>query len=211
MVIHTNVSVNENEMVDYFKRMELTMYQTLLDDLKSHKERLALNDWLYYELIQAAVEKIYSEKNNHQKTLNCWFLLTKAGYNTRLTYLNNQIFLYAYSLDEIFETPMIEDKGKVFINLTTIHNNTNTKGIILNMLSFVPNPSGLPFSFDLTRLPKLTPNAKSKSLRFKSANNQYEVSVNFDHNLIEMMEHYPIFEELKYIQTPLSNLSLIHI
>jgi len=207
MVLNTRLAVNEHAMVDYFKQMEKTRYQPLLTDLKYHKDRLKLNDWLYYELIQEAVEKIYVDKSDQQKTLNSWFLLTKAGYNTRLTYLNNQIYLYAYSLDEIYETPMIEDDKKAFINLTTIHNTSNTKGIALNMLSFNPNPDGKPFSFDLSQLPKLTPKEKSKTLRFKSMNNQYVVNVRFDHNLIRMMENYPIFEELKYIQTPLSNLA----
>jgi len=207
MVIHFDGLVNERIIVQYFNKMEKTTYQTFLNDLKSHKIRLALNDWLFYELIQEAVNKIYEGKSDQHKTLSCWFLLTKAGYNTRLTYLRNDIFLYAYSLDEIFETPMIEDKGKIFINLSTIHNSPNTQGIILNMVSFVPNPSGQPFSFDLTQLPKLTPSEKNKILKFTSLNNHYEVSVRFDHNLIRMMEHYPIFEELKYIQTPLSNLA----
>ena len=207
MVIDFDLMINERLMVKYFKQMEETMYQTLLSDLKSHKDRLALNDWLFYELVHEAVDKIYEDKSDQQKTLNCWFLLSKAGYNTRLTYLKNNIFLYAYSLDEIFETPMIEDKGKIFINLTNIHDNPGTKGIVLNMLSFVPNPDGQPFSFDLSSLPKLTPSEKNKILTFTSLNNHYEVNVQFDHNLIRMMENYPIFEELKYIQTPLSNLA----
>ena len=207
IVLETNLSVNERAIVDYYREMEKTRYQTLLNDLHFHKNRLKLNDWLFYELIQEAVEKIYVGKTNQQKTLNCWFLLTKAGFNTRLTYLNHQIYLYAYSLDEIFETPMIEDNEKSFINLTTIHHSSNTKGIILNMLSFAPNPDGKPFSFDLSQLPQLKPDAKSTTLRFKSMDSQYVVSVNFDHNLIRMMEKYPIFEELKYIQTPLSTLA----
>ena len=207
MVIHFDGLVNEKIMVQYFNQMEKTRYQTFLNDLKSHKIRLDLNDWLFYELIQEAVNKIYEGKSDQHKTLSCWFLLTKAGYNTRLTYLRNDIFLYAYSLDDIFETPMIENKGKMFINLTTIPNSPNTKGITLNMVSFVPNPDGQPFSFDLSRLPKLTPSEKNKILKFTSLNNRYEVSVRFDHNLIRMMENYPIFEELKYIQTPLSSLA----
>ena len=139
-MLDTRLTVNEHAMVDYFNQMEKTKYQPLLTDLKYHKDRLKLNDWLYYELIQEAVEKIFVGKSHQQKTLNAWFLLTKAGYNTRLTYLNNQIYLYAYSLDEIYETPMIEDNQKAFINLTTIHKDSNTKGIALNMLSFNPNP-----------------------------------------------------------------------
>ena len=207
MIINTDAAINEVAMVNYFDQMEKTTFQTLLEDLRSHKERLDLNDWLFYELIHEAVNKIYTEKNLQQKTLNCWFLLSQAGYNTRLTYLDDQVFLYAYSQEEIYETPMIEDKGKTFINLTTIHHAINTKGLVLNMLSFIPNPEGKSFSFDLTNLPKLIPNEKSKVLKFSSSKGHYEVKVRFDHNLIQMMEHYPIFGELKYIQTPLSNLA----
>ena len=207
MVINTDVAINEVAMVNYFHQMDKTTYQTLLNDLYNHKQRLDLNDWLFYELIHEAVDKIYTEKSIHQKTLNCWFLLSKAGYNTRLTYLNDQVFLYAYSQEDIFETPMIEDKGKTFINLTTIHRAISTKGLVLNMLSFTPNTDGKSFSFDLTKLPKLTPNEKSRVLKFSSSKGQYEVNVRFDHNLIQMMKHYPIFGEIKYIQTPLSNLA----
>ena len=117
MVINTDVAINEVAMMNYFNQMEKTTYQTLLSNLYNHKQRLDLNDWLFYELIHEAVNKIYTKKSTQQKTLNCWFLLSKAGYNTRLTYLNEQVFLYAYSKEDIFETPMIEDKGKTFINL----------------------------------------------------------------------------------------------
>jgi hypothetical protein len=90
-----------------------------------------------------------------QKELTNWFLLTKAGYDTRLTYLGDYVFVYVHSNENLFETLLIEVDGKTFVNLSKIHREIETNGIYLNMHSLEPNENGKPFSFELKQLMRI--------------------------------------------------------
>lgn len=207
IIIEAPFENSESSITVFYKEMEDTPYQNLLENLESYKKKLSLNDWLFYELIRSTLNEIFIDKSDRQKELAAWFLLSKAGYNTRLTYLGVFIFVYVHSEENIFETPMIEEKGKMFINLSSIYNNIDTKGALLNMLPFTPNPAGQIFSFDLSKLPKFKPLEKTRNFKFQWKDQVYNLQIKFDLNLINMMEHYPIFEEVSYIQTPLSSIA----
>ncbi|MEM6965479.1 MAG: hypothetical protein AAF573_11980 [Bacteroidota bacterium] len=195
---------DELSVSTFYRNMEQTPYQPFLSNLLQYKNELRLNDWLFYELMWKSVERVMGSNNELHKELVIWFLLCKAGYNTRLTHLGNFVFVYAHSEENIFETPVIEQEGKMFINLSSLHNQMTTKGALLNMLPFAPNPSGKSFSFDLHVLPNFAPVKKVRTLSFEWKNNTYHLDVTFDLNLIKMMEHYPVFEKTKYIGAPLS-------
>lgn len=207
IIIDAPYENSETSITIFYKNMEATPYQSLLENLENYKRKLSLNDWLYYELIRSTLNEVYTHKSDRQKELTAWFLLSKAGYNTRLTYLGVFIFVYVHSEENIFETPMIEEKGRMFINLSSIYNNIDTKGALLNMLPLTPNRDGKIFSFDLSQLPKFNPVEKNRDLSFQWRDQTYNLNIKFDLNLIHMMENYPIFEEVSYIQTPLSNLA----
>ncbi len=207
ILIEGSFQADESSISDFYTQMEPTPYQSLLDSLKAYQVKFQLNDWLFYELIQSSLKEIYREKSDLQKELTSWFLLTKAGYNTRLTFIGNYIFVNVHSKDDIFETPIFEIDNKTFINLSSIYLKINAKKTYLNVHSLVPNPDGKIFSFDLRQLPKLKPTVKKRNLRFKWEGREYNLDIKFDLNLIKIMEHYPLFDEAKYIQTPLSELA----
>lgn len=203
MVFPAAISTEESELVKYFQRLEKTEYTPLLNDLKRYKKELALNDWLYYRLMEKAVENIFHGKSQVQQTLICWFLLSKSGYETRMTYLKDEVFLYVYCTDALFEVPMIEDEGKTFINLSTIRQQDRNRQV-LYVLNFVPVSANKAFSFDLSQLPKLQPQYVSKELAFGYENQVYKLNVQLDLTIPQIMSDYPFFDEMRYLETPLS-------
>ncbi|HFB99455.1 MAG TPA: hypothetical protein ENJ53_01490, partial [Phaeodactylibacter sp.] len=206
MLIDAPALPDETSISDFFREMENTPYRIFLQNLKTYQAKFELNDWLFYELIRVTLDKLYPQKNNLQKELSSWFFLSKSGFNTRLTYLGNRVFVYAQSDENIFDTPIINDDGKFFINLTSIYNYIETRGTSLNILNFTPAPSGKSFSFDLHQLPHFHPIKKTRQLHFQWQNRSYDLNVTFDLNLVRLMENYPILDETKYIHTPLSAL-----
>jgi len=205
ILIEGSFQADENSISDFYTKMEFTPYHSLLDNFKTYQNKFQLNDWLVYELIRVSVQQIYEEKNDLQKELTNWFFLTKAGYDTRLTYLDDYVFVNVHSDENIFETPLIEVDNKTFVNLSNIHHKVETKGTYLNMHSLKPNQNRKSFSFELKQLPNFKPLEKNKKLTFKWRDQEFKLNIKFDLNLIHVMEHYPLFEEAKYIQTPLSN------
>ena len=204
MILNTRLSVEESKMVAFYQAMEKVDYQTFLNNLEEKKDALQLNDWLYYQLLKQAVEKIYAKKSLLHQELVTWFLLSKAGYDTRLTYRKKNAFVYVYTADEVFEVPLIKEGKRTYVNLTSISSKDNIQEA-LYMLNFVPNPEGKALSFYLKELPKLQPQMKTRDLKFHFDQATYQMKVKFDQTIIDLMSEYPFFAEKEYLEVPLSS------
>lgn len=196
--------LEEQTIVRYYEALEAANYEPLVNALQNEQERLALNGWLVYELTQKAVAEIYKGNARKTQTLATWFLLSKLGYDTRLAFLKNETFIYVRTLEDIYETPLIEDQGNKFVGLTEMqHKRTSTsKGVYL--LNFLASPNGKPFSFSLHQLPQLKPKQQQKKFDFEWADTNYEMTVQCDQTLVKIMEKYPVIGETDYVKTPFS-------
>ncbi len=203
MLFATTVSVQEKQMISYYKHLQQANYQLLLNDLQQIKQQFALNDWFYYRLLEKFVDNVYAGRSKLQRTLSCWFLLSKSGYDTRLTYLEDQVFVYVYTTDALFEVPMIQSEGKTFVNLSTIRRDDRNRQM-LYVLNFIPVSASYPFSFDLSVLPQLRPQLVDKELQFTYKEQQHKLKVQLDLTVPQLMSDYPFFEETRYLRAPLS-------
>jgi len=196
--------LEEQSIVDYYETLAESNHESLVVALRNERARLALNDWLAYELTQKVVAKIFYDAPRKEKTLATWFLLSKLGYDTRLAFFKNEAFIYVRSLEDIYETPLIEDQGNKFVGLTEMQykRTTSSKGVYL--LNFLAAPNGQPFSFSLSNLPQLKSNKQQKKFDFEWKANKYELTVQCDQTLVNIMEKYPVIGETDYLKTPFS-------
>jgi hypothetical protein len=198
--------VEDISLMDYYERMDKTPYQALLLLLSSYKEKYQLNDWLYFELLKTTVNKIFIREGPLKKDATLWFLLTKSGYDTRLSYLNNNIYTYVWSEEDIFETPMIMDQDKKFINLSGI-NTAKGSAPQLKLLLFRPGTNGKAFSFKMEKLPQLSPQIRAKEIQFMINERFYRITFNMDATLFEIMKSYPAIAEKEYFNIPMSDIT----
>lgn len=203
MLIPQQVSISEKSMVSFYKSLEKTNYQVFLESVQQKKEQFNLNDWLTYTLLNEALSSIFDQRQLTRKKLTTWFLLSKMGFDTRLTYLDREVNIYAYSRDEVFEVPMIEDKGRKFVNLTGIREKAKMNKP-LYLLNFSPNPKGSSFSFYLNELPELTPELVEQKYLFPYRDSVYQLTIKADKTIRDIMLAYPIFAEDKYLEVPFS-------
>ncbi len=196
--------VSEEGLVDWYHLQgSSSQWQDLLGRLQGLKQRLGLNDWLYYELIRQTAQQLAPD-NLLGERLYCWFLLSESGYDTRLTFLEEQIFLYAYTEDGIFDTPMIMDNGRRYVNLSSIHQNMQDPAVSLSLLRYDANARGHGFSFRLEQWPQLRPDLQAQQVAFNWRGKPYKLNLELDRNAAAIMQHYPIFEEYRYLEVPLS-------
>lgn len=203
MNIRFTGAVEEENMVDYYKRLEKSSFYIILDELDKFQKEYNLNDWLYYKLMKAAVSGFYPAGSDTQVELTTWFLLSKKGWNTRLAYSGDNVFVYVFTVDELFEIPMIDDDGKTFVNLSGIGLKKKLKQGIY-MLNFTPGPKGHSFNFYLESLPRFHPNQETRSFSFGFKGQQYQINVKVDKRIKQLMDDYPIFAENEYLEVPFS-------
>lgn len=206
MLAATCTGVDEKNIVSFYRQLERKDYKTFLDDLYRKKQELQLNDWLFYELMRQSIGELFQQKGKLEQELTCWFLLSQAGFDTRLTYLGQRVYVYVYATDEIFEIPMIEDKGRTYVRLTNQAANESNSQDALYLLNFVARPSGKPFSFYLKSLPKLKAGVGKKAIRFTYKGTPVQMEVHYNKTMVDVMKNYPLIAEREYLELPLSEI-----
>lgn len=186
----------------YYTSLQRTAHQLLLNDLKNQRNTLALNDWLYYEMLRNATEQIFNGRSNAEKNLLLWFCMSESGFDTRVTFREQRVFVCVYTTNEIYEAPLIEDRGRTFVNLSASNTKADEEGVFL--LDFAAKPNGKSFVFGLGVLPGLKPQVEKKSLGFTYKGQNYSLEVNFDRNLVRMLERHPLIDEREYLKAPMS-------
>ncbi|MEQ8707083.1 MAG: hypothetical protein RIC19_24335 [Phaeodactylibacter sp.] len=196
-------SMSEQGLRAYFRQMSTTEYEVLIRSLQQARRAFRLNDWLYYKLVKQVLRQIYGQHEPVDRTLASWFILSQSGYDTRLTYFEDKAYLYVFTMDEVFEAPIIQDRGRSFINLSEIRTG-HTKQQALYMLGFSPNPDGHAFTFTFKDLPRLRPMLKSHEISFFYKKEWYTLEVEVDENIAAYMEDYPVVAETQYLEVPMS-------
>ena len=197
--------LEEEAIVQFYEQLEETDYEPMIASINRYQSKLGLNDWLVYELTQKIIEEIYSNNTRKEKVLANWFLLSKLGYDTRLAFLKNEVFIYVRSFDDIYETPLIEDEGNKFVGLTEMQYKRTSSNKAVYLLNFLPNPNGRVFTFSLKNLPKLKEDLIQKKFNFDWRGEFYEIEVQCDKTIVDVMKKYPVIGETDYVKTPFSS------
>ena len=198
---------DDRSIIRCYEALERTHYQTLLNVLLYEKSRLQLNDWLYYDLMQRSVQRAMPTAGPLQQQITCWLLLTKSGYDARMTYDSHGAYLNIYTTEQIYESPMFRDGDKLYVNLSALHQQGGQRSGSLYGVDLQPNPSGRAFSFSLATLPTFRPRPVAKTISFSYKGEQIDLDITTDRNLRDLMDEYPIFDEKNYIETPFSELA----
>jgi len=198
-------SPEKEAYIAFYKAYQKTDYQVFINSFLKYKSDLKLNDWFFYQLMREGVRAIYSNLSTRDERLILWALLNLSGYEARLTYLRKQVFVNVFTEDAIYDQPVIKEGGKKYVNLGLIDSPGKTMPAMLYLLDFVPVKSGKPFSFGLQTLPAFAPHPTPKTFSFEWQNTRYELSVQYDEAVINVLKNYPLIGENQYIKAPLSD------
>lgn len=200
-----DVRANDQSISAFYQILDKSDFRSLLLQVSNYTRRLNLNGYLQYDLIHKTVNSICNKKNGNYKTALEWFLLSKSGYDTRMTHLGQAIFLYVYTNENVYNIPIIQMDNKDYICLTSIkYAYANSKNNTAYKVNLVPNPNGKPLSFALEKLPTLTSLPITKEIVFAHRNELYRFEITLDKTIIDLMKDYPLVDELHYLETPLS-------
>jgi len=95
---------NEKSMSQAWSNMSLANYDSLLKQINAQRKPLILNDWGYALLTNAIAQKIHPSSKNDQ-SLFTWYIMTKAGYQARIAYDKNYIYLLMPTQQQLFGAP----------------------------------------------------------------------------------------------------------
>ncbi|MGB1205798.1 MAG: hypothetical protein ACPG5B_09140 [Chitinophagales bacterium] len=214
-----NIYLDKNVSEEVFKKFDYTLNQTsyhiILGKLFYYKEKLELNDWLYYLLVKQCSEAMFKDKTESYRILFCWFMLNKTGYKAQLNYLNDEIILSVFTKDVVYDIPVREYDNGYFVDITSYEKPNFYQGEKYKKVNYgvavfhtcnITNPHGRDFSFKMEKLPSLgKPEIITRELAFIHENELYTVDIDINLTIIQLMHNYPELTIQDHASIPLSN------
>ena len=185
-------------MSDFWTLMSGSQYEQTIQAVNSARQELKLDDWGYVTLWRDVVRALQPERKSEQNLL-LWFFLVKSGYDVRLGYYDNDVFLFVAIKQQVYSTKytkvnyqtyyaaLAEDHGNGIRAFYSYKSDYPTK---LNALDIQSASTG--FTKSVTAQRELAFDYKGQTVR---------LNVPYDRRLIEYFESFPQIDFELYFDT----------
>ena len=171
---------------------------SLLNDaartIKKEASNFKLNDWGLANLLMKAAQEIYPRYND--QVMFTWFALLRSGFNVKIGYDKQNVFLLLPSNEMLYETSYTVN-GRAYYLLNFDKAQVEPESLRIHEADYPQSKAGL--SFMITQTPDFTNLLTQRSLAFNPA---LELKVN--KNLIDFYGNYPQCELKVFFDAPLS-------
>lgn len=193
---------------NFYQKLDNSNYQSILSSLLAYKEKHQLNDWIYYQLIRKTAQQISPKAENYQRyTLYKWFLLSKSGYDARLSIGNNRIIFYVKNDENINDIPFFSIEGNKYmcLNYHDYGKIDFEKDKVYPVNVTIPEARNS-FSYKVTRMPDFKPESyNEKEIQFSYRSRPYHFQVKLNPEVENIFKNYPGVDFESYFNIPLSH------
>jgi hypothetical protein len=193
-----NLKVSKEGISDFWEKASDSKYKKFIEELKVYKKRYALNDWAVYLIIHSYGKQHFKKEN--KANLYTWFILTKMGYDMRVGFNGNNIYLLSRVKQKLYQVSFFTMDNKKYYVLSP-------KGRSKNIGSIYTYPKNYPMAknkltFDMKKEPiKIYSNIKTKKLEFEYKNKHYSFLSEYSKDLIEFYKTFPQSEYELYFDS----------
>ncbi|WP_306552175.1 hypothetical protein [Daejeonella sp.] len=193
---------------NFYNKLNQSDYHPLLASLLAYKEKNQLNDWIYYQLIRKTAQEISPKAENyHRYTLYKWFLLSKSGYDARLSIGNNRLIFYVKNDENINDIPFFNIEGNKYMCLN-YHDYGKVdfeKDKVYPVHVIIPEAVHA-FSYKVDRMPDFKPESYSeKEIQFNYRQKAYHFQIKLNSEVENIFKNYPGVDFESYFNIPLSH------
>lgn len=196
-------TLDERSVETIYNALKKRPNHIFLKSLMANREALQLNDFLFYKLAKQSLSVIYSGDHQATREISLFHFLGELGFDVRLTYKANRAYVNVYTDEELFEVPIIDDRGRAYANISCLSGECSNKQRLF-IFQERPNPTGRSFGFQLDTWPNLQAQPTKKPLQFNFRGQTQQLEVLFDKTMVDIMADYPFIHEYAYLETPLS-------
>jgi len=198
--------VNKNNISDTWQHLSKTNFKSVIEQIKQYSKQYAFNDWAKYLLIHKLGLEIYKGDQN-SANLFTWFILVKMGYDTKVGYSKNNIYLLSLVKQNLYQVAFFTLQNKKYYILTP-KGKINSIGALYTYVSNYPDASDK-LSFDMSKKAiNITSNIEYKNLNFQINHKHYNIKTAFSKDLVSFYKNFPQSEYPLYFSSQTSqNLS----
>lgn len=181
------------EMVQrYWTRIAQGPIGPFLDQTRSDRDRLALDDWGYYRYLTRLSETLYATETDlaqeNAAALWVWAMLVKSGYAARIGYNDREIFLMLPSDDLLYDVPQLRIDGQRYYLLNA--RDRERLGSLRTYTGQHPEATQA-MTFNLSQMPRLASDTETRTLSFFYDGTTHTVPVQYNPTVLRYLEDYP--------------------
>lgn len=184
-----------------WKAMAEVNNQKAINQIKRDIGELELGDWGAYLYVKFLVEKQIADETERKTYL--WFLLSKLGYDVKVSFSKRDIHLMLPSEQTIYGKTFIQISGKTYYLVQP----TNYKGALYSY-SGSYDRSSRNFEMNFNKVLSGSTNTLSRMISYTESNNTVELNLNYDEGYSHILNAYPQID-LQYYFSAIPNKTLV--
>lgn len=174
---------------------------SFLSQLTAVKEKLELNDWGYFLLLNAAATGMFPGDPG-KSGIFTWFLLIKSGFDCKVCYYQNKVYLLLPAENMLYNTLYMyfSPKGPYYY----VFENSSPAVNVTNLYTYkddYPGKKAL-IKMKIDTAPRLTDEKYKRTLTFTYLGKKYKVTLETNESYILLGKAYPQTELPVYFDSP---------
>lgn len=180
--------VSKELIASFWDSMSRIDYDRIISQTRDVKKSLGLNDWGYHYLLFRMGKTEYPADKN-MVNLFVWFLSSKSGYESRVGYDTDHVYLLMPSRNRLYSVPFLTLNGTKYYSIFFDEEPKAFKSLYTYNGSY-PNADKL-MDYRILDSPKIPKIMSRKTLQFEYNKEKMTVPVQFNKNLVEFFKFYP--------------------
>lgn len=201
--------LNNDKISNAWLTMASTKHKSLIKAIQEYRQQLKLNDWALLELVNKINQQILKGDLNQLMAYN-WFVLNKLGYDAKVAFKEDKLFLLLPSSNTIFERPFVKINNQRYY-FVSFDAPLKLSGKIRTYRGSFKNASKA-ISLNLKNFPGFALKPVKKTVRFQFNGQSYSLTAKYDQQVVQFLKNYPHTDLTVYFSAPASgelNYSLI--
>ncbi|MFY7879946.1 MAG: hypothetical protein ACOVP6_07740 [Lacibacter sp.] len=207
MLIAIPETLQNEQVLAFYTQLDNSGFATIANELLEHKEKNKYDDWFYYQLIRKTAQTISPKSENYYRyTLYKWYLLSKSGYQTLLSYSKSKLLFYVASEETIYNLPIRIKGTRQFICLNYHdYGAVDFKNELFADIQISEQNQRKSFSYRVSQLPDFKQtDYKEKEIQFQYYENEYHFKVKLNPQIKTLFKNYPVVDYALQFNIPLS-------
>ena len=188
-------------MSEFWTMMSSSRHEPTFKMMAQTRQTLGLDDWAYLNLWREFTQTLEPQRSSEQNLL-LWFFLVKSGFDVRMAYFGDTIYLLIATQQQIYESPQVVLDGRFYYPLLA-------ENFGVGMRSFYTYEANYPGKLNAVKLDSIgTRFAKlvraNRTLAFKFNDKPVSVSAPYNAAVIPYFNRVPPMDFSVYFKSDAS-------
>jgi hypothetical protein len=179
--------IDSNVITSFWEKAATADYEPLMNNLLKYKNSYVMNDWGFILLVSETCGKIARDRNG--KVLLTWFVLSKAGYETRLAYDRQNVYLLLPATTRLYSVSYFTLNGKRYYAVSA-DGFINNLGTVYTYKKDYPEADKV-MDFRMRKYPQLGSEIVEKHFKFSYSGKTHAITIPYNNYDITYFKYHP--------------------